>query len=331
MSIESVDASDQFSIGSVSVDPGVRVETELQVAMTAVGSALSLPVIVVHGAKPGPCIWLNAAIHGDELNGVEIIRRVLTALDARALQGTVLAVPVVNVPGFVNGDRYLPDRRDLNRSFPGSGRGSLASRIAKVFMDEIVSRCTVGVDLHTGSDNRTNLPQIRCDMDDAPTRHLAKVFGAPIAMHASTRDGSLRQAGSEAGATVLLYEGGQALRFDEESIRVGTSGVLRVLEDLSMIDVDNQSDRFIDDTTSTIVCKGSRWVRARRAGIAQTWPQLGSEVKRGETVGRIHDAYGRQLSEVKASVDGIIVGVNLDPIVNQGDALIHIAQPSLSD
>jgi predicted deacylase len=224
-----------FRIGAVSVPPGRRVETELPVARMITGSPLSIPVLVLHGNTKGPTVWISAAIHGDEINGVEIIRRVLGLLNPRRLAGTVLAVPVVNIPGFMNGDRYLPDRRDLNRSFPGSSRGSLASRIAHLFTEEITSRCQVGIDLHTGSDHRTNLPQIRADLEDPTTRKLAMAFAPPVMMHASTRDGSLRRSGADLGVSVLLYEGGEAWRFDEGSIQTGVSGVMRVLAELSMI------------------------------------------------------------------------------------------------
>ena len=162
-----------FVVAGSSVRPGTRRQCELPISKLVTGTEMSLPVMVVHGAHDGPCVWLNAAIHGDEINGVEIIRRVLEHLDPRRLSGTVLAVPIVNVHGFVTGDRYLPDRRDLNRSFPGSARGSLASRIANLLMTEVVARCSMGIDIHTGSDQRSNLPQIRADLDHAGTRALA--------------------------------------------------------------------------------------------------------------------------------------------------------------
>lgn len=322
-----------FTIGSASVSPGRRLETELPVARMITGSPLSIPVLVLHGAAPGPTVWINAAIHGDELNGVEIIRRVLGLLDPRRLAGTVMAVPVVNIPGFMHGDRYLPDRRDLNRSFPGSHRGSLASRIAKLFTEEIVARCEVGIDLHTGSDHRTNLPQVRADLDDPTTTDLAMAFGPPALIHASTRDGSLRQVGADAGVSVLLYEGGEAWRFDERSIRVGVSGIIRVLAKLDMVPDDIQDHLRRDDARSTgtgspIVSRRSRWVRARRTGLAQLQVELGDEVERGEVLGRIHDTFGHRLSRIMSPTNGVVVGLNLDPVVNQGDAVVHIAEPA---
>lgn len=311
-----------FEIGGLSVRPGAKGTVELPIARLATGSPVSLPVLVVHGRHDGPTVWIDAALHGDEVNGVEIIRRVLEQLDPKVLRGTVLAVPVVNALGFLNGSRYLPDRRDLNRSFPGSTRGSLAGRIAHLFLKEIVERCSVGIDLHTGSDHRTNLPQIRANLDDLETRRLAHAFAPPAMVHAATRDGSLRQAGTDAGATVLLYEAGEAWRFGETPIRVGVSGVLRVFAALDMID-----DSEAPDAHEPMVCRGSTWSRAGKSGIASLWIELGDQVTKGQTIGRVHDSFGRRLGQVKAKADGIVVGLNLDPIVNQGDALVHIAFP----
>nr|WHW29206.1 putative deacylase [uncultured bacterium] len=199
-----------FKIGDLDVAAGRSGIGELPVSRLVTGTHISLPLRVMHGVHDGPTVWLSAAVHGDEVAGVEIIRRVLATVDPRTLRGSVLAVPIVNVHGFLSGDRYLPDRRDLNRSFPGSPTGSLAGRIADLFMTEVVKRSDVGIDLHTGSDHRTNLPQIRADLDDPQTRELADAFGAPFMLHAKLRDGSMRAAATAADSTVLLYEGGEA-------------------------------------------------------------------------------------------------------------------------
>ncbi len=320
-----------FAIGSATVSPGRKLEIELPVARMITGSPLSIPVRVLHGVRDGPTVWIGAAIHGDELNGVEIIRRVLGLLDARRLAGTLVAVPVINVPGFMNGSRYLPDRRDLNRSFPGSHRGSLASRIARLFTDEVVTRCEVGIDLHTGSDHRTNLPQIRADLDDPTTAELARAFAPPVLMHSSLRDGSLRQVAADLGVSVLLYEAGEAWRFDEPSIRTGVSGIIRVLAQLDMVPEDIRQHLRRDDARASelagpLVARRSRWVRARRTGLAQLQVELGERVEQGEMMGRIHDTFGHRLSRIMASTSGTVVGLNLDPVVNQGDAVVHIAE-----
>jgi predicted deacylase len=229
-------------------------------------------------------------------------------------------VPIVNVHGFLTGDRYLPDRRDLNRSFPGSRTGSVAGRVAASFMREIVARSQIGIDLHTGSDHRTNLPQVRGNLDDARTYELARAFGAPLMVHAGLRDGSLRAAATEAGVTVLLFEGGEAWRFDDEVIEVGVTGTLRVLAHLGMIDPDG-----MPPAAEPVVSRRSSWVRSRRSGIAAVSVRLGESVRSGQTIAVIHDAMGRRLGAASAPFDGIVIGLTQHPLVHQGDALIHIA------
>lgn len=312
-----------FRIADLEVAPGRTAASELPIARLVTGTKISMPVQVVHGRQPGPTIWLSAAVHGDEIAGVEIIRRVLAGLDARSMVGTVIAVPIVNVHGFLNGDRYLPDRRDLNRSFPGSSTGSLAARVAHLFMTEIVSRCDVGIDLHTGSDHRTNLPQVRADLDDPHTRKLAEAFGAPLMLHAKVRDGSMRGAATDSGATVLLYEGGEAWRFDRQAIDVGASGVGRVFAELGMIDQDDAMPRMTPTES-----RRSSWIRARRSGIALLDVELGEHVVAGQQLGLVHDSVGKRLSRISTSKTGIVIGHIQHPLVNQGDAVVHIAEVS---
>jgi predicted deacylase len=312
-----------FRIGELDVPPGRSATGELPIARLVTGTRISLPLQVFHGRRDGRTVWLSAAVHGDEINGVEIIRRVTRSLDARSMAGTVIAVPIVNVHGFLNGDRYLPDRRDLNRSFPGSQTGSLAARIANLFMTEIVSRCDVGIDLHTGSDHRTNLPQIRADLDDPETRKLAEAFGAPLMLHSRIRDGSLRGAATGRGATVLLFEGGEALRFDDDALTAGVEGVRRVLSELAVIAPDTTEPRPVP-----VESRSSTWVRARRSGIALLEAELGEVVQRGQLLGVIHDSVGKRLARVTAPSRGIVIGRVQQPLVNQGDALVHLAQVS---
>jgi predicted deacylase len=309
-----------FQIAGHSVKAGKRSRFEIPVARLQTDAEASLPVCVLHGAKPGPTIWTNAAVHGDELNGVEIIRQVLQFLDPKEMSGTLIAVPIVNVFGFLNQSRYLPDRRDLNRSFPGSARGSLASRLAHIFVTEIVERCSVGIDLHTGSDARTNLPQVRANLEDPVTRGLAEVFAAPVLLGASLRDGSLRKVAAKRGARVLLYEAGEPLRFWDQAIEVGVSGMLRVLQKLGMID-----DAPAAGGPSTIASKSS-WVRASRSGLYHSSRALGAIVQRGEPLGFITTPYDAKKSLVKSPCAGIVIGSVTNPLVFQGDALVHVAQ-----
>ena len=302
---------------------GTRRDVELPVARLPTDTSLSLPVAVVNGLRPGPTFWLSAAIHGDELNGVEIIREVLQRLRPRQLAGTVIAVPIVNVFGFVNETRYLPDRRDLNRSFPGSLRGSLAAQLAHLFMTRVVERCQYGIDFHTGSDHRTNLPQLRVDLSDAEVERLAKAFAAPVTVDAAYRDGSLRAACRAVGIPLLVYEGGEAHRFNVNAVRAGVDGTLRVLAELDMID-----GEVVPPEGETTIVRHSRWERARRSGIVRIDVFPGQSVARGEVLGIIADALGTRRTAVRAGSSGIVLGYTRNPIASQGDALVHIADLS---
>jgi uncharacterized protein len=313
---------ESFGIGTVRVRAGSARALELPITRLVTGADVSLPVRIVHGREDGPTVWVSAAIHGDEVVGVEVVRQVLAQLDPKTFRGTLIAVPIVNVLGFMTGDRYLPDRRDLNRSFPGSARGSLASRIAHLFMEEVVAHSEVGIDLHSGSDRRSNLPQIRADLDDPRTHGLAEAFGAPVMLHARIRDGSLRHAARERGATVLLYEGGENLRFDEYAIEPAVAGVRRVLAVLGMIDA---ADAPMEHEPST-ECRTSGWVRARRTGILTLDAHLGQQVSDGDRLGALVDSFGRTLRLVRANRSGIVIGRTEAPLVNSGDALVHIAE-----
>ena len=302
--------SETFSIGDHQVAPGERRRCQLRVARLPTDTWLSLPVEVVNGQGNGPGLWLTAAVHGDEINGVEIIS---------TLRGAVVAVPIVNVFGFISQERYLPDRRDLNRSFPGTAKGSLAARLAHLLTSEVVMHCSHGIDLHTGSNHRTNLPQVRADLDDADTLAMARAFGAPVMVHANTRDGSLRKTAADRGNRVLLYEGGEAQRFNEDAIATGTAGVMRVMQALGMVD----HAPNLNGPATTMVRK-SQWLRARRAGILHMFVAIGDRVEGGQELGVINDTFGRRVSSVRARRPGIVIGSTLNPLVTQGDALVHV-------
>ncbi|MGZ6745846.1 MAG: succinylglutamate desuccinylase/aspartoacylase family protein [Nocardioides sp.] len=314
-------ARPSFEIGTVRVRPGMGRALSLPITRLVTGAEVELPVRVVHGREDGPTVWVNAAIHGDEAVGVEVIRQVLADLDPKALRGTLIAVPIVNVLGFMTGSRYLPDRRDLNRSFPGSARGSLAGRIAHLLMTEVVAKCSVGIDLHTGSDRRTNLPQIRTDLEDPRTRELALAFGAPVALHARLRDGSLRHAAREQGAKVLLYEAGEAWRMDDWAIDAGVVGVRRVLAALDMTDPVAE-----DPPPPSAESWRSGWVRARGTGMLHLEVRLGQHVEAGQRLGGLFDSLGKRVRLVHADRAGIVVGRTEAPLVNSGDAVVHIAE-----
>lgn len=310
-----------FRIGGESVAPGSRATVSLPLSVLSDHTPMTLPVQVIHGRRDGPVGFVSAAVHGDELTGVEIIRRLARLPALRRIQGTLLLVPIVNTFGFISHSRYLPDRRDLNRSFPGSTTGSLASQLAHRFLNEVVARCSFGIDLHSAAVNRVNLPQIRVDTSDAPARDLARVFAAPIIVNSPLRDGSLREAAHEKGVPVLVYEGGEALRFDEFSIRVGVKGVLRVLQYSGM----TASRSIKAATMESPVAQKSSWMRAPAGGILRAIRKTGDTVKEGEVLGIVSDPFGEEESEVTASFGGLVIGRTNLPVVNQGDALFHIA------
>ena len=309
-----------LAIAGTSVAPGERGEIEIHVEQLATGPWISIPTVVLNGRRPGPAVCVSAAIHGDEVNGVEAIRRLLVELRPEEMAGTLIAVPVVNELGFMAGDRHLPDGRDLNRSFPGSPRGSLAGRLAHLFMEEIVSRCSYGIDLHCGSGRRSNLPQIRADLEDERTRAAASAFGAPATIHARTRDGSLREAATQGGMAMLLFEGGESNRFDPYAIDAAHDGVLRVLAALGLIDGAPGSSVPSFESAET------RWVRAARGGMLRLEVELGDRVERRQVLGGFSDIYGRRNLAVRAPFAGMVIGLTRSPLINQGDALVHVAR-----
>jgi uncharacterized protein len=314
------EAREGIEIGDTTIAPGTREDVELHVERLASGPWISIPAVVLHGRREGPSLLVSAAVHGDEINGVEVVRRLIGAVRPEELAGTLILVPVVNQLGFLAGDRYLPDRRDLNRSFPGSSTGSLAGRLAQLFMEEIVSRCELGIDLHSGSDGRANLPQIRADLDDERTRETALAFGAPVTLHSRTRDGSLREAATEAGMTMLLYEGGEDNRYDDYAIKFAFEGIARVLQLLGMIESAPRS------SVPTTVSRASRWVRAPRGGLLRREIELGDRVEERQVLGHLSDIWGRGNLAVRAPVAGVVIGEAHRPRANQGDALFHIAE-----
>lgn len=311
-----------FVIQDQRISPGQRVVVDLPLPKLNSHTNLSMPVHVVHGKRDGPCLFVSAAVHGDELNGVEIIRRLLEARTLNRLSGTLIAVPVVNVYGLIHLSRYLPDRRDLNRSFPGSAAGSLAGRVAHLLIEEIVRHCSHGIDLHTGAIHRTNLPQIRANLDDPETERLARAFGVPVLLNATLRDGSLREAAAELGIPMLLYEAGEGLRFDEVCIRAGQVGVLNVMRALGMLRAASKRKH----EPAPFIARSSQWTRAPESGLLRTLVALGARVKTGETLGFISDPYSATQHPVKAQTRGVVIGRVQIPVVHEGEALYHIAR-----
>lgn len=316
-----------FEIGGHSVPAGTRALVDLPVSMLSNHTPVTLPVHVLHGARPGPTMFISAAIHGDELNGVEIIRRVLRTLQPGNISGTLLAIPVVNAYGFIGRSRYLPDRRDLNRAFPGSASGSLASRLANLFMKEVVCRCQFGIDLHTAAVHRVNLPQIRADFATRPRcRDLALAFAAPVVLESPERAGSLRRSAREVGVDVLVYEGGEGLRFDEFAIKAGFDGIANVMLKSGMLELPDGMELPASEALARpVFANASKWVRAPDGGVFRSVKRIGNAVSEGEAVGFVANPYDDRELPVTSPRRGIIVGATTLPIVNMGDALFHIA------
>ena len=312
-----------FVLAGSEIASGTRQMINVPMPNLSSQTSMSMPVHVVHGRQSGPVLFLSSAIHGDELNGIEIIRQVLATKSVARIKGTLLAVPVVNGYGLIQASRYLPDRRDLNRVFPGSETGSLAGRIASVFMEKIVSVSTHGIDLHTGSGHRTNLPQIRADLDDPETERLAMEFGVPVLLNASVRDGSLRGSASALGIPTLLYEAGEALRYNDMAIRAGVSGTLHVMRALGMLPDTRGSSR---KTSEPFVARSSSWLRAHESGMFRSTVKLGAQVGKGDIVGYIAESSSGVRHPVYSRNAGVIIGRQELPLVHEGDAILHLAR-----
>lgn len=308
-------------IAGEQVLPGERRNLSLELGKLYSQLPAQLPLQVICGKRSGPVLFLSAAVHGDELNGVEIIRRLLQMPQLNRIKGCLIAAPIVNLYGFLQQSRYLPDRRDLNRSFPGSSQGSLAARLARMLVEDILPVVSHGIDLHTGAVHRSNLPQIRADLDDAQTLAMAKAFAAPVILNSALRDGSLRGTANDLGIPILVYEAGEALRFDEMSIRGGVHGILQVMKHLGMLPT-----KVSKQPKEPILARSSVWQRATCSGIFRSLKHLGQRVQKDELLGYISDPFGLDDQEVRARVSGIIIGILHLPLVNEGEALFHLAQ-----
>ncbi|MGG7644335.1 succinylglutamate desuccinylase/aspartoacylase family protein [Rhodovulum sp. YNF3179] len=311
-----------FEINGTTVAPGTRRTVDLPVSVMSDHTPVTMSVHVVHGKRPGPTLFVSAAIHGDEVIGVEIVRRLLRSKTLAGLRGTLLAVPIVNTLGFIHQSRYLPDRRDLNRSFPGTVRGSLAARLADLFVTQVVARSDVGIDLHSAAIHRTNLPQIRVSPGRPRALALAEAFGAPVILTSSLREGSLRAVAAEHDVEMLLFEAGEALRFDEYAARAGAAGIQRVMRELGMLPAKGIARARAQPLHSV----SSYWVRSPAGGLFRPFRSIGEEVDHGGLLGAVSGPFGEVEEEIRADTAGLIVGRANLPVVNEGDALFHVAQ-----
>lgn len=321
--------NEPVTVAGVEVPPGVRRDLTPLASESYTGDRTTIPMAVLNGAEDGPRLFVTAAIHGDEINGTAACRDLLGLLDPADLAGIVIVVPIVNVLGAQIHSRYLPDRRDLNRSFPGSHAGSMAARIARLLLDEVVQDSDVGIDLHTAANRRTNVPQLRVRAGDARAFELARAFGAPYVLDAAVRPGSLREVARDLGVPVLTYEGGAALRFEEEVGRIAVDGILRVLAHLGMI------ANAPPPASPPVTMHESRWVRAERGGIVDMHVQPGQEVEEEQPLWTTTSPLGAERATVTSPFAGIVIGATTLPLVAPGEAIVHIGvpgdRPSLED
>ena len=307
-----------FHIQGQTIRAGEHAQVVLNIYKLPTHTLIEIPVFIFNGEEDGPTILFLAGMHGDEINGIEVVRRLIQRKDVqRPKRGCVVAIPVINIISFLAGTRDLPDGRDLNRCFPGSRNGSLGSRIAHDLMETIIPEIDFGFDFHTGGAKISNFPQIRCVFDDPKNLSLGKIFGPPMVINAPFREHTLRKEASLAGKQILVFEGGESHRFDYESVEEGMAGCLRTLSHFGMIKTKTAKQK-------TVLLKKSTWVRAKSSGLFHTTKKSGGAVSKGDVIGMICDPYGEVEHELHSPVDGFIVGVNNQPVVNQGDALIHI-------
>jgi uncharacterized protein len=314
--------SQAITVAGVSVEPGSRRDLAPTASESFTGDRTTLPLAVINGIEDGPRLFVTAAVHGDELNGIAICRQLLETLDPDALRGSVIIVPIVNVLGVAIGSRYLPDRRDLNRSFPGSHSGSMAARIARLLLEEVIIGSDVGIDLHTAANQRTNAPQIRIATQDEYSLNLARTFGAPFVLDAKLRPGSLREAAAARDVPVLTYEAGGPLRFDDDAINTGVRGVLRVLRYLGATD-DGPSPAH----EAPMILHESRWLRAQRGGILELHVSSGDHLRPGQPLWSTSSPLGAERSSVEAEEEGHVIGATTLPLVQPGQAVLHVALP----
>ncbi|PQB05605.1 succinylglutamate desuccinylase/aspartoacylase family protein [Aureitalea marina] len=305
-----------------SIAPGESRTVDFSMAKLYTTTKVEIPIIIERALEPGPTVLLTAGIHGDEINGVEIVRQLIARKMNKPKAGTVISIPILNIFGFLNAERAFPDGRDLNRSFPGTKTGSLASRVAYHFTKEILPKADYCMDFHTGGASRFNAAQVRIVAGDKQLLELAKVFQAPFTVYSGNIRKSFRSTCEKLGVPILLYEGGKSLESHKQIVKTGVDGVCRVLDSLGML-----QDQFVKPplTESGVLIEKSRWVRAQRSGLLHVKIKCNKLVQKGEFLATITDPYGTMRFKVLAPNDGYIINVNHAPIVHQGDAIFHIS------
>ena len=310
----------EISIHGVKVKAGEKADIKIPIAKLPTHTVIDLPIFIRSSPIEGPVVLISGGVHGDEINGIATAKKLLEAFDRELelIRGAVIVIPLVNIYGFLSNSRTFPDGRDLNRSFPGSKKGSLASRIAHILSEEILPWIDFGIDFHTGGRMISNHPQIRVDFKDKVGVELAKSFGTHYVVHSKHIDKSFRKTAYKGKKHLLVYEGGESMRLDPYAIEEGISGTKRLLHHLEMIHAPQVPQ-------TTLILKDSTWIRAKASGIFSCIAQLGDFVRKGELLATISDPYGKIEFTVKAPNSGYIINVNDAPIVYQGDAIYHIS------
>lgn len=311
----------ELNIQGVQVRAGEKANIKIPIAKLPTHTLIDLPIFIRSSPQEGPVVLISGGVHGDEINGIATAKKLLEAFDQELdlLRGAVIVIPLVNIYGFLSNSRTFPDGRDLNRSFPGSKKGSLASRIAHILSAEILPHIDFGIDFHTGGRMISNHPQIRVDFKDKIGVELAKAFGTHYVVHSKHIEKSFRKTAYKNKKHLLVYEGGESMRLDSYSIEEAITGTKRLLHHLEMI----HSPQVLQ---TTLVIKESSWIRAKASGIFSCVAQLGDFVRKGEVLASISDPYGQVVVPIKASTTGHLIGVNNNPVVNVGDALLHVGE-----
>jgi hypothetical protein len=312
-----------FKILYQKVGYGETVQIKMDIARLNTHSKIEVPIIVSRGHSDGPCLLLIGGIHGDETNGVEIVRQIIASGQNKPQKGTVICIPLLNVFGFLNQKREFPDGRDLNRAFPGSDKGSLASRFAYHLMSKVIPKVDYCIDFHTGGAQRFNYSQIRIDTNDEDTLKLANVFGAPFIVHSKTQEKTFRKSMVDLGKKVLLFEGGKSLSLDKIVTKVGIQGAINVMHHLGMRDFTSKISKP-NLEVPPIIIRNSRWIRATYSGMYRSYISVGQKVEKGAKLGSISDPFGEFEKIFKNKQEGYILNSNHSPIVIQGDALLYI-------
>ncbi|MEQ8239246.1 MAG: succinylglutamate desuccinylase/aspartoacylase family protein [Cyclobacteriaceae bacterium] len=306
-------------INRTEILPGETLRIDVNIAKLPSLSPIDIPITVSRSRNPGPVVLLSGGLHGDEINGIEIVRRMVERGMNIPVRGTIICIPIINIYGFIHFSRYVPDGKDVNRSFPGNKNGSLASRVAYYLMKDIIPKIDYGLDFHTGGADRTNFPQIRTVMSDPENAELAAAFNAPFTIDSAYRPKSIRKSAARLGKKILVYEGGESARFDEHAIEIGIEGAVRFLRHMKMTHFKSHKPKYQNQ-----LVKHSSWIRSRASGLFLTDVKSGEFVKKNHLIGYISDPFGAFKLQIKSPFDGYVIGLNNNPIVHQGDAIVHL-------